>query len=103
MLPAHEALQAWIEAGDSAAGLADQDVARSLYAGRLLRRTLIDSRLGSGPLRSAGWTRGDRSIHAAKKAAGFGAQDIGVGNLWSIALQGDVEIILERERDRILQ
>ena len=45
----------------------------------------------------------DAGIHAEGLGAGLGAQDIGVGDVQVVARDGDVKIVLERQRDGIVE
>ena len=78
---------------------------------------------GSGAARAAGRAAGSRArsarseaahassgsalhyarIHSAKEAAGLGAQDVGIGDGQVVARNRQVEIVLQRQSDGILQ
>ena len=51
---------------------------------------------------AAGRTRDDAAVDAQRAAAGLGAQNVGVGNVQVVALNGDIEIVLQGQRDRVV-
>ena len=52
---------------------------------------------------TAGSVLHDTGIYAEGRGPGFGAQHVGVGDVQVVARDGDVEIVLERERDGVVQ
>ncbi len=75
-----------------------------------LRRPLRGGAAGAGADLSAepadataGSVLHHAGVHAESRCARFGAQDVGISDIQVIARDGDVEIVLERQRDGVIQ
>jgi hypothetical protein len=98
----------WIEAGNERS---EAERRTDQTAGASTRTTCAEGRsagagadLASQPTHAAaGSVLHNSRIHAESRGTGARAQDVGVGNVQVVAGDGDVKIVLQRERDRIIE
>ncbi len=51
---------------------------------------------------AAGRVLHDAAVHTENAGAGFGAPDVGIGDVQVVAGDRDVEVVFERQRDRVV-
>ena len=101
---AEETGQHRVQIRNGGSRLADQRAGAGAAGGAGLRRGAGSEAGGlSGLAGCAGRTLGHGRGGAAQQPARLGAEDAGVGDLGAIALQLDIEIVLERQGDGVLQ
>ncbi len=91
-----------IEIGDRGAGLRDHGPVVGATAAGLARRAGGDAGSLSGLGRSARRALAHSGGCPAQQTAGSGAKNARVGDLGAVALQLDIQIVLQRQGDRVL-
>src|SRR5690348_6568631 len=105
MTPIERAGEGGIERGNRGAGIGEHAAADggTGCGARGGARGLGSARRGTGAGDTgAVWPGGDVGGDAARETAGFGQLDGGIGEQRTVALNRDIEIVLESQRDGVL-